>query len=82
MSNTSVINRNNITSEDTRTVKQYLRDVAETEKEGKSPEYSKQRKLITKYWKNAIRAGLVSPEDKMYKAIKKMRRAEKQQIKA
>lgn len=78
MSNTSRINRN-ITSKDTRIIEQYLDDVAEMEQQGTSPAYSKERKQITSYWQNAIKKGLVSPEDKMYKAIEKMRQIEKWQ---
>lgn len=78
MSNTSRINRN-ITSKDTRTIKQYLDNVAEIERRGKSPAYSKERKQIISYWQNTIKKGLVSPEDKMYKAIEKMRQIEKRQ---
>ncbi len=81
MSNASGVNRS-ITSKDTRTIKQYLEAVSEIERRGTSPAYSKERKRIINYWQNAIKKGLVSPEDKMYKAIEKMRRIEKQQLKA
>lgn len=78
MSKTSRANKN-ITSKDTRTIKQYLEDVAEIERRGTSPTYSKERKQIIIYWQNAIKKRLVSPEDKMYKAIEKMRQIEKRQ---
>ncbi len=79
MFNTSQVNKS-ITGNDTRTVKQYLEDVAEIERKGKSPAYSNERKRIITYWKNALEKGLVSPEDKMFKAIEKMRQVEKQKL--
>lgn len=66
---------------DTRTLLQYLEDILEVERKGIYPEYSKKRKFIILYWEKAIKKGLVSPDDKMYEAVEKIRRAE-QRIRA
>jgi hypothetical protein len=66
---------------DTRILTQYLEDILEVERKGIYPEYSKKRKFIILYWEKAIKKGLVSPDDKMYEAVEKMRRA-KQHLRA
>jgi len=58
---------------DTRTLRQYLKDLMETERRGVYPEYSKKRRLIIMYWERAVKKGLVSLDDKMYEAVDKMR---------
>lgn len=66
---------------DTRTLKQYLDDILEVERKGIYPEYSKKRQFIILYWEKALKKGLVSPEDKMYQAVEKMRKAEEERLK-
>ncbi|MFQ6134523.1 MAG: hypothetical protein ACE5KU_01745 [Nitrososphaerales archaeon] len=57
-------------------MRQYLDDILEVERKGLYPEYSRKRRFIIMYWEKALKKGLVSPEDKMYEAVEKIRRAE------
>jgi hypothetical protein len=61
---------------DTRTLKQYLKDILEVEMKGSYPMFSKKRKFIIIYWEKALKKGLVSLDDKMYEALEKMRLTE------
>lgn len=64
-----------VVDRDTRTLKQYLDDILEVERKGLYSEYSKKRRFIIMYWEKALKKGLVTPEDKMYEAVEKIRRA-------
>ena len=61
--------------EDGRTLREYLRDVEETEAKGLYPEYSARRRRILAYWTRAVERGWVSLDDPIQVAIRKMRKS-------
>lgn len=60
--------------EDSRTVEEYLRDIAALEEKGLYPEYSKMRKRILEFWSWALKEGLVKPDERVQDAVKRLSR--------
>ena len=60
--------------EGSRTVEEYLRDIAALEEKGLYPEYSKMRKRILEFWSWALKEGLVKPDERVQDAVKRLSR--------
>jgi len=60
--------------EDSRTVEEYLRDIAALEEKGLYPEYSKMRKRILEFWSWALKEGLVKPDERVQDAVRRLSR--------
>ena len=58
--------------EDSRTLREYLKDVEETEARGLYPQFSARRRRVLAYWTEALEDGRVSLDDPIYIAIRKM----------
>lgn len=58
--------------EDSRTVEEYLRDIAALEEKGLYPEYSKMRKRILEFWSWALKEGLVKPDERVQDAVRRL----------